>query len=116
MKRTCLKTFRAARVALAASAALTTFGAQAQVQAAYVTGTVVDTTSTPAGYLIRLDAGRPTNCNGAPFGWMLIKSENKAVMATAMMMFALGKKTATVYTTGIGPSGHCEVDQYDPVE
>jgi hypothetical protein len=47
---------------------------------------------------------------------MLIKSENKAVMATAMMMFALGKRIATVYTTGIGPSGHCEVEQYDPVE
>jgi hypothetical protein len=92
------------------------FGAQAQVQAAYVAGTVVNTTSTPADYLIRLDTGRPTNCNGAPFGWMLIKSENKAVMATAMMMFAQGKRIATVYTTGIGPSGHCEVEQYDPVE
>ena len=116
MQLTHLKTFRAARAFLIAGAALAALGAQAQVQATYVTGTIIDTTSTPAGYLIRLDTGRPTNCNGAPFGWMLIKSENKAVMATAMMMFALGKKTATVYTTGIGPSGHCEVDQYDPVE
>jgi hypothetical protein len=116
MKFTHLKTVRAARALLIAGAALAAFGAQAQVQATYVTGTITDTTSTPLGYLIRLDTGRPTNCNGAPFGWMLIKSENKAVMATAMMMFALGKKTATVYTTGIGPSGHCEVDQYDPAE
>ena len=116
MQFTRLQTSRTARTLLIAGIALTALGAQAQVQAAYVTGTVVDTTSTPAGYLIRLDAGRPTNCNGAPYGWMLIKSENKAMMATAMLMFALGKKTATVYTTGIGPSGHCEVDQYDPVE
>jgi len=116
MQLTRLKTFRAARAFLIAGTALVAIGAQAQVQAAYVTGTVTDTTSTPLGYLIKLDTGRPTNCNGAPYGWMLIKTENKAVMATAMMMFALGKKTATVYTTGIGPSGHCEVDQYDPVE
>ena len=107
---------RAAKALLIASAASATLGAQAQVQASYATGTVVNTTSTPLGYLIMLDTGRPTNCNGAPFGWMLIKNENKAVMATAMMMFALGKRTATVYTTGIGPSGHCEVDPYDPVE
>ncbi|WP_157598287.1 MULTISPECIES: hypothetical protein [unclassified Rhizobacter] len=46
---------------------------------------------------------------------MLVKTANKAVMATAMMMFALGKKTVTVYAKGIGPSGHCKVDQYDPV-
>jgi hypothetical protein len=116
MQLTYLKTVRAARALVIASAALAAVGAQAQVQTTYVTGTITDTTSTPLGYLIRLDTGRPTNCNGAPFGWMLIKSENKVVIATVMMMFALGKKTATVYTTGIGPSGHCEVDQYDPVE
>ncbi len=116
MQLTHLKTFRAARAGLVVAAALTAFGAQAQVQADYVTGTIINTTSTPAGYLIWLDAGRPTNCNGAPLGRMLIKSENKVVIATVMMMFALGRKTATVYTTGIGPNGHCEVNQYDPVE
>ena len=116
MQLTLQKTARAARALLITSAVLIAGGARAQVQDSYVTGTIIDTTSTPAGYLIRLDSGRPTNCNGAPFGWMLIKSENKTVMATAMMMFALGKKTATVYTIGIGSSGHCEVNQYDPVE
>lgn len=47
---------------------------------------------------------------------MLIKSENKAAVATAMMMFALGKNIAAVYTMGIGSSGQCEVDQCDPVK
>ena len=31
-------------------------------------------------------------------------------------MYAMGKRTATVYVTGRGSSGHCEIDQCDRVE
>ncbi|WP_157598284.1 MULTISPECIES: hypothetical protein [unclassified Rhizobacter] len=94
--------------------ATSTIGAHAAE--GYVTGSVTNLTSTPAGLLIMVDAGQPTNCTGAPGGWMLIRAEHKTMVATTLMMFALGKKGATVYTSGTGGSGYCEVNQYDPIE
>ncbi|MFM8899895.1 MAG: hypothetical protein ACKOF9_08100, partial [Burkholderiales bacterium] len=79
-------------------------------------GNLIDTTSTPAGLLVRLDAGIPTNCTGTPYGWMLIKAENKTMIAVVLTMFAMGKKGATVYTNPKLPGEFCEITQYDPVE
>lgn len=98
------------------SLALATAVLGAHAAEGYVTGTVTNLTSTPAGLLIMVDAGQPTNCAGAPGGWMLIRTEHKTMVATTLMMFAMGKKGATVYASGTGASGYCEISQYDPAE
>lgn len=66
--------------------------------------------------MIRIDSGPPGNCASSPYGWMLIKSEHKAMLALTLLMLATGKKSFVVYTAGIGSSGYCEVSQMDPYE
>ncbi|MBT9495572.1 MAG: hypothetical protein IV107_25150 [Paucibacter sp.] len=92
------------------------FAAASFAADSYIGGTIVDTTSIPAGLMIRLDTGMPTNCANSPHGWMLIKSEHKAMLTLAMLMIATGKKGVVVYTNGVGSSGFCEIGQFDPFE
>ena len=81
---------------------------------AYVTGTMNNISSTPEGLLIMVDAGAPTNCNGTPFGWMLIPQVNKTMTATALAMWLSGQRNATIYTNSYSGTGFCIVSQFDP--
>ena len=101
----------------AATLALTIFTATTSNAAdTYVVGNITNVTSYPGGMLIMMDNGVPTNCIGTPSGWMLIRSENKTMIAMALTMLAMGKRNAAVYTSGILSSGYCEIGQYDPTE
>lgn len=82
----------------------------------YLGGSFINMTSTPAGLMLKLDSGLPTNCTGTPYDWMLIRAENKTMIALLLTMYTSGKKGAVVYTSGIMSSGFCEINQYDPVE
>lgn len=82
----------------------------------YISGSVFDFSSTTAGLMIRMDSGVPANCLGTPYGWMLIKAENKAMIALVLTWAAQGKKSATVYTNPIVSNSFCEINQYDPVD
>ncbi|UDF35480.1 UNVERIFIED_ORG: hypothetical protein LHJ69_23530 [Shinella sp. XGS7] len=88
----------------------------AQAADSYQHGNIYDTTSIAQGLMIRIESGPPGNCAGTPQGWMLIKSEHKAMMALALLMLASGKRGVVVYTMGIGSSGFCEINQLDPIE
>ena len=89
---------------------------QSNAADSYLGGNVTNMTSYSGGLLIMLDSGVPTNCTGTSYGWMLIRAENKVMIAVVLTMFAMGKKSATIYTSGILGSGYCEINQYDPAE
>lgn len=80
----------------------------------YISGEITDITSGPRALLIKMDNTLPDNCVGSPYNWMWIKADDKVMVATALTMFITGNRMATVYTDGIGNSGFCEVNQYDP--
>ncbi len=82
----------------------------------YLTGNITNLTSTGGGLLIMLDSGIPVNCTGTPYNWLLIRAENKAMIALTLTMYSLGKKNATVYTNPVTPGSFCEINQYDPSE
>lgn len=104
------------RQCIALAAGLSLLVPAVQAADTYQHGTISDTTSTSAGLMIRIDSGPPGNCASSPYGWMLIKSEHKAMLALTLLMLATGKKSFVVYTAGIGSSGYCEVSQMDPYE
>ncbi len=62
----------------------------------YLSGNIINLTSVTSGLMIMLDSGIPNNCRGTPYGWILIKEENKAITSVALTMWASGKK--------VGPS------------
>lgn len=82
----------------------------------YLSGSVTNLTSFSGGLLVMLDNGVPGNCTGTPYNWMLVKAENKVMIATVLTMYSMGKKGATVYTHAYLPGNYCEINQYDPVE
>lgn len=82
----------------------------------YLSGNIINVTTTANGLMIMLDTGIPTNCQGTPYNWMLIKEQNKTMTSLALAMWASGKKAATVYTAGIIPGSYCEIVQLDPVD
>jgi len=82
----------------------------------HLQGNVVNITSGPAGLMLTLDSGVPSNCAGTPYGWMLIRAENKIMAAVVLTMYAYGKRGATVYTTAAAAGGFCEINQFDPIE
>lgn len=82
----------------------------------YLSGNVINITTTTSGLMIMLDSGIPTNCQGTPSNWMLIKEENKTMISMALAMWASGKKGLTVYTTTVNPGSYCELIQLDPNE
>jgi hypothetical protein len=80
-------------------------------------GNIIDLTSVSAGVMIKLDTAAPTICVGIDGNqWMLIPAENKSVTALLLMMYSMGKRNATVYSTGTVVNGWCVVSQYDPTE
>jgi len=80
-------------------------------------GIIFDHTSTPTGLLIRFDPAvtpMPTNCAGASSNWMFIPQTSKIIVAVTLMALASGNRWMTVYTSGVGASGYCEINQVDP--
>lgn len=89
---------------------------QAPLHAAedYLSGNIINLTSGTSGLMIQLDSGIPNNCRGTPYGWILIKEENKAITSVALTMWASGKKSGTVYTAPAKPGDYCTVTQLHP--
>ena len=80
----------------------------------WITGTIIDVTTTTEGLMIRLDNGIPTDCTGTPLGWMLIREANKTMVATTLMLWQSGNRQVTVYIGGF-QGNFCYVNQVDPV-
>jgi len=80
----------------------------------YLGGTMTNITSTPAGLMIMLDSGVPTNCTGTGYGWMLIPEANKTMIATALTMWVTGQRGVVVYTNGYNGQSFCVINQFDP--
>lgn len=98
------------------AAALVLFSASSYAANHYLSGNIVNVTTNASGLMIMLYTGVPTNCQGTPHNWMLIKEENKTMISMALAMWASGKKAATVYTAGMNPGSNCEITQLDPSE
>lgn len=82
----------------------------------YLSGNIINITTTASGLMIMLDSGILTNCQGTPSNWMLIKEENKTMVSMALAMWGTGKKSIVVYTSPVKPGWYCEVTQLDPNE
>jgi len=81
----------------------------------YQSGTISNITSTKDGLRVKLDSGIPDNCEGTPYGWMLIKQEHTTMITVALAAWASGKKTGTFYTSGReNGTGYCLISQFDP--
>jgi len=81
----------------------------------WLTGNLTNVTSDTGGLLVMIDSGVPGNCAGTPYGWMRIPEVNKTMVATVLMTWATGNRSATVYTSP--PSGggqYCVINQFDP--
>ena len=68
------------------------------------------------GVLIMLDSGTPANCAGTPYGWMIVSSSSTPMVAFVTGLWMRGDASqvgVTVYTTGIDPTGYCQVSQID---
>lgn len=81
-----------------------------------IQGNIINVTGITSGLMLKLDSGIPTNCTGTPYGWMLIRAENKPMIALVLTMYAYGKRAAVVYTNPVVAGGFCEINQFDPVE
>lgn len=79
----------------------------------WLSGNINNITTMRGAMLIMLDTGVPDNCQGTPYGWMLIRQEDRVVVNMVMAMWASERRNATVYTVGM-VDGWCEVQQIDP--
>lgn len=82
----------------------------------YVAGKIINITSTGNGMMMMLDTGVPDNCQGTPYNWMLIKESHKTMLSVALAMWATGKNSAVVYTSGLDGTGYCIINQLDPTD
>lgn len=81
----------------------------------YQTGQISNLSSAN-GILIMLSSGVPDNCQGTPYGWMVIPEQNKAMIAVALLIWSTKPERAvTVYTSGL-VNGYCQINQIDPAE
>ena len=79
-------------------------------------GDIVNLTATTAGIMIKLNSGLPSNCDGTPYGWMLIKKEHTAIISAVLAAWVSDKKAGVVYVSGReNANGYCLVNQFDPV-
>lgn len=81
---------------------------------AYLTGTMSNITAGRDGLLIMLDMEVPANCAGIPYGWMMIRESNKAMIAVALVAWYTGNRGVTIYTDGALPGAVCVINQFDP--
>ncbi|MDE1463408.1 hypothetical protein [Spartinivicinus poritis] len=57
----------------------------------------------------------PTNCEGTPYGWMLIEQKKTTIISMVLAAWASQNKSGTIYTSGrLGDSGYYLVTQFDP--
>lgn len=78
-------------------------------------GRITDTTFAGDSVLIRLDSASPDNCTGAPYGWMQVPANSKAMQAFVLGLWFRGdaaQTVVTVYTAGID-NGNCVINQID---
>jgi hypothetical protein len=80
-----------------------------------LSGNLSDITSVPEGLLIKLDTGVTPECEGAPYGWMLVKEENLSMVSVVLTLWALEKRGVSIYTKPL-TGRFCEVIQVDPFE
>ncbi|MDP5279763.1 hypothetical protein Q9Q95_12590 [Sphingomonas sp. DG1-23] len=82
----------------------------------YISGRVVDITSTNAGLMMRMDDGRiPTLCGTSSYGWMLVPQSSSAMISVFLTYWGTGRKNFTIYVDQAAGSA-CVVDQIDPVD
>ncbi|TMN85275.1 hypothetical protein CWB72_20360 [Pseudoalteromonas phenolica] len=81
----------------------------------YTSGKIKNITAVPEGLLIMMDRDLPDNCEGTPYGWMLIKKDYSTIVSVVLASWVAGKTSGTVYTSGRpNGSGYCVVTQFDP--
>ena len=81
----------------------------------YQAGEIKNLTATTGGIMVNLGSGQPDNCEGTPYGWLLIKQEHTALTSVVLAAWASGNKSGTVYTSGReNGTGYCLVNQFDP--
>jgi len=81
----------------------------------YQSGKIKNITATTGGLMLMMDSGLPSNCEGTPFGWMLVEQKNTALISLILAVWAADKAAGTVYTSGrVNGSGYCLVNQFDP--
>ena len=81
----------------------------------YQSGMINNITSVGSGLMIMMDTGLPTNCEGSPYGWLLIEQKNTTIISVVLTAWASKNTSGTVYTSGRpGGTGYCLVNQFDP--
>lgn len=82
----------------------------------YLTGHISRVAFAPAGVLIMLDSGTPTNCAGSAYGWMMIGSSGAPLVAFVTGLWMRGdasQVSLTVYTSSTDATGYCQITQID---
>ncbi len=91
------------------------FSAQVSAAEYYKTGKINNLTAVTRGIMITMDTGLPDNCEGAPYGWILIKQEHTALTSVVLAAWLAGKNTGSIYTSGReNGDGYCLATQFDP--
>lgn len=81
----------------------------------YQSGEIINITATTNGLMVMMDTGLPSNCEGTPYGWMLIEQKNTTMISVVLAAWASQAKSGTIYTVGRPDgSGYCLVNQFDP--
>jgi len=76
-------------------------------------GNITNLTSTSSGVMIMLSGTLPDNCQGTPYGWMLIPQEYKAMTAVVLLAYQ-NKQGIAVYTQPSTSGGFCTINQVNP--
>lgn len=89
-------------------------------RADYLAGHIIDQTFISDGVLIRLDTGTPAVCTGTPYGWMLVKNQNSAMIIAVSIIWSekrdqTNDRQVQVYSDGIS-GGFCLLNQIDPID
>ncbi len=95
------------------------FGMQI-ARADFLMGHIIDYTFISSGALIKLDMGVPGVCSNTPYGWMLIRNQDAAMMIAVSIIWSerneqVGVQQVQVYTDGSTSGGFCLLNQVDPV-
>lgn len=105
------------RIRAATTALITLVSTNALADAANQNGRINNITVAGNTVLIRLDTGLPDNCTGTPYGWMQVPEASKVMQSLVLGMWMRGdaaETVVTVYTTGLGTNGYCQINQIDP--
>ena len=83
----------------------------------YASGTITNLTVGTAGIMIKLSGSLPNNCEGTPYGWILIKQEYSAMTSVILASWISQKTKGVFYTSGLlNGTGNCILTQFDPTE